>query len=486
MRALSSASEPGRPEVARGARSPGRVRSEARPKQLPSFERSCHIAQGTPALDRFEAPRWARLPRRMSPSRPPTKRLSRLLQLAEVGARSGGALLLQRGAESAARRAAEVLGNLRGLAAKAGQMASYVDGFVPEAQREVYQQALSKLQAAAPSSSPDAVRLVVEQELGQPLATLFRSFELEPFASASIGQVHRAELQGGLEVAVKVQHPGIEEAVESDLSNIGLIEGLVSGLGPKSLNAHAIYEVIRARFREELDYRLEAQNVAFFAELHREDPRVHIPGVVASHSSRRVLTTEFARGMTLEQLQQAPEPLRRELCEVLWRFVFKGILVGGRFNADPHPGNYIFHADGSISFLDFGCVQVLDPDHLQQARAGHRAALARDEAGFRRHTAALLGTRGGSYEKTALDFSRACFEPLFASPFNISRGYVAELSQHIIGLKKSMLARDKSFVQLPPNMIFLNRLQFGFYSLLARLDVTVDYAAVERELLGEG
>jgi predicted unusual protein kinase regulating ubiquinone biosynthesis (AarF/ABC1/UbiB family) len=422
----------------------------------------------------------------MPPSRPPTKRLSRLLQLAEVGARSGGALLYQRGAESAARRATEVLGNLRGLAAKVGQMASYVDGVVPEGQREIYQKALASLQAAAPSSSPEAVRQLVEQELGQPLTTSFRSFAPEPFASASIGQVHRAQLQDGLEVAVKVQHPGIEAAVESDLANIGLLQGLVSGLGPKSLNAHAVYEVIRERFREELDYRLEAQNVAFFSELHRGDSRVHIPRVIPSHSSRRVLTTEFASGMTLEQIEQAPEPLRRQLCEVLWRFVFKGNLVGGRFNADPHPGNYIFRSDGSISFLDFGCVQVLDPDHVLHARAAHRAALARDEAAFRRHIITLLGTRGGSYEETALGFSRACFEPMFASPFNVSRGYVAELSGHIAGLKKGMFAKDKSFVQLPPNMIFLNRLQFGFYSVLARLDVTVDYAAVEREFLPEG
>lgn len=422
----------------------------------------------------------------MPPSPPPVKRLSRLLQLAEVGARSGGALLYQRGAESAARHAVEVLGNLRGLAAKVGQMASYVDGVVPEGQREIYQKALSSLQAAAPSSSPEAVALIVEQELAQPLAASFRSFELNPFASASIGQVHRAVLHDGLEVAVKVQHPGIEAAVESDLSNIGLLEGLVSGLGPKSLNAHAVYEVIRARFREELDYRLEAQNVAFFSELHRGDPRVHIPRVIHSHSTRRVLTTELARGMTLEQASEEPEPLRRELCEVLWRFVFKGNLVGGRFNADPHPGNYIFHPGGSVSFLDFGCVQVLDPDHVQHARAAHRAAIARDEAAFRQHVIALLGTRGGSYEETALAFSRACFEPMFASPFTINRGYVAELSGHIKGLKKGMLAKDKSFVQLPPNMIFLNRLQFGFYSVLARLDVAVDYAAVERGFLPEG
>jgi predicted unusual protein kinase regulating ubiquinone biosynthesis (AarF/ABC1/UbiB family) len=412
-----------------------------------------------------------------------TKRLARLIRLAEAGARTGGAFLVQRGADAAARRTAEVLGNLRGLAAKVGQMASYVDGFVPEAQRELYQNTLAQLQAAAARSSPQAARELVESELGKPIDALFARWEPEPFASASIGQVHRAELFDGRVVAVKVQHPGIDVAVESDLSNIGLIEGLVSGLGPKSLNAKAIYEVVRARFREELDYRLEAQNAEFFAHLHRGDASIHVPSVIGSHSSRRVLTTVFVEGLTLDEAGREPEPLRRTFAEVLWRFVFTGNLVGGRFNADPHPGNYIFHGDGSISFLDFGCVQVLDPAHVSLARAIHVAALEGDEARFRSDAARLLGTRGGSYEQVALDFSRACFEPLFTSPFRIDRSYVSELAGRTRELKSQMFAKDGSFVQLPPNMVFLNRLQFGFYSVLARLDVSADYAAIERAFL---
>lgn len=417
-------------------------------------------------------------------SPPPTKRLSRLLQLAQVGARSGGALLYRRGARAAAANAAEVLGNLRGIAAKVGQMASYVDGFVPEGQRELYQAALTRLQANAPSSSPDAVRGILEEELGQSLEASFRSFDPEPFASASIGQVHRAELPDGREVAVKVQHPGIEAAVESDLSNVGLIESMVSGLGPKSLNARAIYEVVRARFREELDYRLEARNIAFFAELHRKSPEIHVPEAILTHSRRRVLTTPLVRGLTLDEAAAQPEALRRRFAEVLWRFVFEGNLVGGRFNADPHPGNFIFHTDGRVSFLDFGCVQVLDREHVANAREVHRAALAGDEDAFRRHVVTLLGTRGGSYEAKAIDYSRACFEPLFVTPYRITRGYVGELSQRIVVLKNEVFAKDGSFVQLPPNMVFLNRLQFGFYSVLARLDVAVDYAAIERQFLG--
>jgi hypothetical protein len=128
-------------------------------------------------------------------------------------------------------------------------------------------------------------------------------------------------------------------------------------------------------------------------------------------------------------------------------------------------------------------VQVLEPGHIIEARHAHWAALDRNEAAFRQHVGALLGLRGGSYEATALDYSRFCFEPLFSAPFRIDRAYVTELANWIGVLKKQMFAKDGSFVQLPPNMVFLNRLQFGFYSVLARLNVSVDYAACEREFL---
>jgi predicted unusual protein kinase regulating ubiquinone biosynthesis (AarF/ABC1/UbiB family) len=414
---------------------------------------------------------------------PPTGRLGRVFRLAEVGVRTGAALLHTRGVNAAAERTAEVLGDLRGLAAKIGQMASYVDGFVPEGQREIYQRALSQLQNAAPSSSPDSVRRLVERELGRSLESAFASWEPEPFASASIGQVHAATLHSGEAVAVKVQHEGIEQAIESDLSNVGSIQRLVSGLGPKNLNAAAMYEVVRDRFREELDYQLEARHAAFFRHLHEADPNIHVPRLIETHSTRRVLTTELVTGMTLEQASEQELTLRKRFATALWRFVFKGNLVGGRFNADPHPGNYVFHADGSVTFLDFGCVQVLGPDHVERAREMHRAAIERDEAGFRRHCAALLGTRGGSYEAAALDYSRYCFEPLFASPFHLTRAYTSELAGRIAALKRHMLAKDRSFVQLPAEMVFLNRLQFGFYSVIARLDVELDFAAIERTFL---
>ena len=169
--------------------------------------------------------------------------------------------------------------------------------------------------------------------------------------------------------------------------------------------------------------------------------------------------------------------------ETLWRFVFKGNLVGGMFNADPHPGNYLFQPDGSVIFLDFGCIQPIQGARLQAARELHLAALAKDEPAFRRAAAVILESKGGSYEDAATAYSRRCFEPVFASPFRITTEFASSLVHEIKTVKDQLFAKDKSFVQLPSGMLFMNRLQFGFYSVLARLDVEVDYAGVEDRFL---
>jgi predicted unusual protein kinase regulating ubiquinone biosynthesis (AarF/ABC1/UbiB family) len=415
----------------------------------------------------------------------PTGRLRRLARMATVGARAGAGFVLSKTGVDAAEYAADVLGTLRGLAAKVGQTLSYVDGIVPEAQRESYERALGKLRDSAPRSSAEAIRRVVEEELGGPIDRLFASFDPEPFASASIGQVHRARLPDGRAVAVKVQHPGIATAVESDLKNAGIAEGLVATFAPKGVDAKAAYDEVAKRFREELDYELEAQHQRDFAAFHAGDPQIAIPAVIDDRSARRVLTTELSEGLTLEQAALRSEAERRAWAETLWRFVFRGNLVLGMFNADPHPGNYLFRPDGSVTFLDFGCVQPIAKQSLEPARAMHRSAITRNEPAFAQAAGELIGSRGGEYGTRAIAFVRRCFEPMFNSPFHLTRDYTTSLFTDLREMRRLMWAKDGSFVMLPPSMLFMNRLQFGFYSVLTRLDVTADYAAVERKFLRE-
>jgi predicted unusual protein kinase regulating ubiquinone biosynthesis (AarF/ABC1/UbiB family) len=414
----------------------------------------------------------------------PASRLGRLVRLAEIGARTGTSMLLNRDSTDAAKRAAEVLGNLRGIAAKVGQMAGYVDGLVPEEHRDVYQASMKTLLSQAPRSSPAAIKRLIEEELSAPMDRLYAEFDEVPIASASIGQVHRAVLLDGQEVAVKVQHPGIAEAVESDLQNAGLVENALAMMGTRRLDSKNVLEEIRARFREELDYRTEAERQLIFARVHEGDPQILIPKVFREHTAHRVLTTQFMRGGSLDEASRLPEKDRVEICSTLWRFVYKGTLIGDMFNADPHPGNYFFQDDGRVVFLDFGCVQSIPQKRQPVARRLHRAACERNEAAFAEAGKIMLETRGGTHEKRVLGYLRRAFEPQFSSPYRISRDYVASLvAQMKEAGTETLRLKDDSFVPMPEGMLFMNRLQFGFYSVLARLDVAVDYASVEKSFL---
>jgi predicted unusual protein kinase regulating ubiquinone biosynthesis (AarF/ABC1/UbiB family) len=409
----------------------------------------------------------------------PESRLGRFARLAAMGVRSGASLLTDRGGGSAAQHAADVLGNLRGLAAKVGQMASYVDGLVPEQHAPAFEASLKALRAQAPRSSPGAIRAIVEEELGAPIEALFTEWDDVPLASASIGQVHRAKLADGRELAVKVQHPGIARAVESDLANASLLESFAGVLGGRRFDSKAMFEVIRARFREELDYAREAGSLRAFATLHAGDPTVLVPALVESRSSARVLTTELARGATFEEACAAPEADRVAWAETLWRFVFKGTLVGGLLNADPHPGNYVFHEGGRVTFLDYGCIQPITARRPLAVRT-HRAALARDPVAFATAVETMLGAKPGPLADRAVSYTRECFSALFESPYRMTKPFAAHLVEGMHAM--AVLARkvpDAQFFTMPPEMVFVNRLQFGFYSVLARLDVEVDYAAVE-------
>lgn len=410
-------------------------------------------------------------------------RLGRLRRLAGVGVRTGADVVLGREG-AAAQRAAEVLGDLRGIAAKVGQMAGYVDGVVPEEQRESYEKWMKRLLDQAPCSDPDEVRAQIRDQLGLELDAAFASFEDTPVASASIGQVHRATLADGRAVAVKVQHPGIDEAMMNDLENTGMLERSFRVFAGSRFESKRIAAEIRQRFAEELDYGLEARRQQILFDLHADDPHIKVPALIPSHCAAKVLTMEWVEGMDFSEACAADEQLRRAWAEAMWRFVYKSILVGGHFNADPHPGNYKFHADGSVTFLDHGCVQESDADKRRAGCATHYAACKGDRRAFEDAARAMLGLRGGSFERAALVYLHEAFAPQLRSPYKIERGYVAGLAARMKEtFEVARKAKDDSYVPFEEGIVFLNRLQFGFYSVLARLDVEVDYARVELEFL---
>src|SRR5690348_14868764 len=238
------------------------------------------------------------------------------------------------------------LGQMKGAAMKLGQFASFIDTeFIPEEYRDIYQEQLAKLRTDAPPMPWEKVEKVLDEEYeGESISELFADFEKEAFAAASIGQVHRAELLDGRQVAVKIQYPGIAEALDADLRNAGTIVRLARALAP-GLDAKAIAKELRERVMEELDYEYEAQNQRTFSRAYRDHPFIYVPEVITRLSRRRVLVTEFVDGIDFERVRELPQEEKDRVGEIIFRFFYGSIYHLQHFNADPHPGNYMLMDD---------------------------------------------------------------------------------------------------------------------------------------------
>jgi predicted unusual protein kinase regulating ubiquinone biosynthesis (AarF/ABC1/UbiB family) len=301
----------------------------------------------------------------------PTSRLRRSATLGRLAAEQGARQLGTRAAnltrneeqanEALARRQVETaeqivaaLGTMKGAAMKLGQVMSFLDvGLVPPEYREQFQAKLAELRDAAPKVSFKDMKKVIEQSYGEKLENVFETFDPVPIAAASIGQVYRARLDDGRDVAVKVQYPGVGAAVRADMQNLGMILRLMKSAAP-GLDPKAMGEEIRSRIDEELDYELEAQNQRTLARIFRGHPFIVIPDVVTSLSHERVIVSEFVSGRGFEEMKQLPGAERDRIAEIVFRFYFGCMYRHHQFSGDPHPGNCMLLDDGRMAFLDFG------------------------------------------------------------------------------------------------------------------------------------
>lgn len=282
-----------------------------------------------------------------------------------------------------------VLGTMRGAAMKLGQLFSVLDGGLLGDQREMLQEKLAQLQSNAPVVPWPEMSRHVEYELG-PISRHFREFDTTPVAAASIGQVYRATLHDGRAVAVKVQYPGIEDAVRADLKNFGLFLTAYSRFVHKSLDGRTLAAEISGRILEELDYLSEAANTAAMAEGYRDHPFIRIPRVVEPLCTKRVLVTDWLDGRPFAAAYTAGSSVRNQVSEILFRFYSGTPYRLHMFSGDPHPGNVVLLPDGSVGFLDFGLVKKVDPATATAELALLRAATEQDAAGV----AAVLREQG--------------------------------------------------------------------------------------------
>lgn len=362
------------------------------------------------------------------------------------------------------------MGHLKGLVMKAGQIASYMPGTLPPAAQQV----MAELQAQSTPMSWAKLEEVLRAELGAPPAQLFDSIEERPCAAASIGQVHRA-VHRGTPVAVKIQYPGIEDAIRSDLKMVGVIARLSSVGSP--LDGGALAAELRERLLEECDYEREAASQALFGKLLASVPGAHVPGVASERTSRRVLTTVFVEG---HRLADAPREIADRAGHIIFRACFELLFKRCIYNADPHPGNYLVARDGDVTFLDFGCVRRFDPAMIATWKRMARAILDEDQAGFQEGFRALGFV--GKEKKFDWDYQyramRHLYRPYLEPSFQYTAGFVAETFGILMFDNPNRMK-----IAMPPEWLFLNRLQWGLNAVLAQLGAAGAWRDTIEELL---
>jgi predicted unusual protein kinase regulating ubiquinone biosynthesis (AarF/ABC1/UbiB family) len=393
-----------------------------------------------------------------------------------------------------AERYVAVLGDMKGVAMKVGQLLSFLDaGAIPDEHRAAYQQIVGALQADAPPMPNESVRDVLERELERPPGEVFTWIGERPMAAASIGQVHAARLPDGRDVVVKVQYPGVGDAIRADLRNTELIASFArfgAKLSPIRVTADpaAIAEEVTERISEELDYRIEAANQTAFRSHYDGHPFIRIPEVVSELSTERVLVMDHHDGLRWTAALEQPRDLKDRWGEVVYRFVFGSLYDVGAFNADPHPGNYLFHDDGGVTFLDFGCVKRFSPEQVTAIRRISQSVFDDGDAdamfrcfvdlGCIPRTTRLQPQRVFDWWAPIWDPGRGTEPFAFTSDF---AAWVLERNFDAFGEWRD-IARGMGIGPESKDWTFLTRIQLGLYSVLGALRATADWRAVHEEL----
>jgi predicted unusual protein kinase regulating ubiquinone biosynthesis (AarF/ABC1/UbiB family) len=424
-------------------------------------------------------------------------RAQRSAEMARIGGRAGASYALHRARRAfasverqaeldrrfelkTADQIADALGNMKGALMKLGQMASYLDAGLPPPVRE----ALAELQQNAPPMSPELAAGVVERELGGPPDEVFLEWDPVPIASASIGQVHRAITRDRRAVAVKVQYPGVDEAIKADLDNSGLIFGAL-GLAFPGLDPGPLVDEIRERVAEELDYRNEARNQQLFVDYYRDHPFIHVPEVLMHLSTGQVLTTELAEGARFSELLTWSQHERNLAAEAIDRFVFRSLYRLNAFNGDPHPGNYLFRPGGQVTFLDFGLVKHFTPDEVEVFADMIRAMVfERDTARFRKIIERVGLLRPGE------PFTDQQIQDYFGHFYD----YVMEDREVTITPEWSSETVSRFFdasgphgevmraANVPASFVIIQRINLGLFAILGDLRATANFRRISEEL----
>lgn len=378
-----------------------------------------------------------------------------------------------------AAKLAEQAALLRGGIAKLGQLRAYLSSANPVARAH-----LASLWDRVPGDDPAKIRQVIVDELGAPPEQLFAKWDDRPFAAASLGQVHAAEDEHGVALAVKIQYPDVAAALTDDLKSKSLLRQMVGGdLGEKIDDA--ALQQLRAGLLDELDYRKEATNLLRFGAFWEGDAQITIPRVIATRSSQRVLTMTRLAGTPLSALVDDPDQAKRSrVARALFRFAFGSPLRGGLVNADPHPGNFlVLDAEtAQLGCLDFGCVTEVEHGSKSAEQQLWLSLIIRDGEGLR-HAAHRMGL----VNDVAVFEGEAWreWEQLLGKPF-LTRGefeLTPAMVRRWIEVTTELLRVGRA--TLPAPVLLLWRQRFGVLSVIASLRPRFDFRRTLAEIVDD-
>jgi predicted unusual protein kinase regulating ubiquinone biosynthesis (AarF/ABC1/UbiB family) len=392
-----------------------------------------------------------------------------------LGRRIGGADADAVAAQVQARTAEQlfsVLGELKGGAMKVGQALSVMEAAMPEELAGPYRATLTKLQEAAPALPAAKVHAVLADELGPKWRENFTSFDDEPVAAASIGQVHRAVWSDGRAVAVKIQYPGAGDALLSDFAQLSRMARMFSAAAP-GMDVKPLLVELRERVVEELDYRVEATAQQAFHDAFVGHPDLTVPAVVSG--TELVLVSEWVEGIPLSTVIASGTQEQRERAALLLvRFLLSGPALAGLLHADPHPGNFRLLPDGRMAVLDFGAVNRL-PDGLPPSIGRLLAVALRDDA-----EALLDGLKAEGFVRPGvtidaprlLDYLSPMIEPVRTPEFTMSRTWLRNQAARIVDPRSADYSTGLR-LNLPPEYMLIHRVTLGAMAMLCQLEATV-------------
>jgi predicted unusual protein kinase regulating ubiquinone biosynthesis (AarF/ABC1/UbiB family) len=341
-----------------------------------------------------------------------------------------------------------------------------------------YREHLRRLQADAPPMPTSRVHAVLAREFGQDWRKRFRSIDALPAASASIGQVHRAVWQDGRPVAIKVQYPGADDALRSDLRQIGRLSRMFAPLAG-GMDVKPLVEELTARVSEELDYRLEAEAQEQAAVAFADSEEFHVPHVL--DCTAKVMVSEWLEGVPLSVAVDWPDDERNAIALKYVRFLFAGPSIAGLLHADPHPGNFKIMDDGRLGVVDFGLVARM-PNGLPPA-VGRLLRIAQN--GDAHEVAEGLHSEGFVASdidaENLLDYLAPFVEPASVEEFQFNRDWMREQFARVSNPRTSGGVGMQ--LNLPPEYLLIHRVWTGGLAVLSQLNAKAAFGKVLEEFL---